>query len=193
MKEKDEQSGLTFEKQTQIWSDIWTLKMIISSIKWPCDRRSIIQQNITSSDEFGECRVRHRMSGEYLLFIQRRPGAFLLSPHRGLFPSLPTRSIDPGRKRGPSTLTFDGKNIISVEKSLFHERYLLVIKGLKRLSKVSEITLVTKLGTRQLTFSAKLQQRIRRDAFFTKWRSNRLLALLVSKFQLRHFPVCKGA
>ena len=74
------------------------------------------------------------------------------------------------------------KRLFPWKNHLFHERYLLVIKGLKRLSKVSEITLVTKLGTRQLTFSAKLQQRIRRDAFFTKWRSNRLLALFVSKF-----------
>ena len=105
------------------------------------------------------------------------------------------RSIDLGRKRGgPFTLTFNWKNRLFLwGNHLFYGRCLLVIKGLKRLSKVSEITLVTKLGPRQLTFSAKMQQRIRRDAFFTKWRSYKLFAWCVSKFKLGHFLVCKGA
>ena len=122
--------------------------------------------------------------GVFTIYVEKAGSLSPLSPSGPLCFSANeiNRPRDQGGREALPLWHLIEKNIISVENHLFHERYLLVIKGLKRLSKVSEITLVTKLGTRQLTFSAKLQQRIRRDAFFTKWRSNRLLALLVSKF-----------
>ena len=92
-------------------------------------------------------------------------------------------------------MTFGRKNTLFLcRKHLFYERYLLIIRGLKRLSKVSEITLVTKLGPRQLTFSAKDAANNQKRCTFSQMEVKEIIRSVCFQILAQEFSrVCKGA